>query len=228
MSIQGNSFDKIAESYDMWFQTPIGACLDNQEKDAVDDALKGAGKGSLLDLGCGTGHWSRYFHYKGFEVIGVDNSEGMLKVAKQKSSREIYYQTGNMEKLDFEDETFDITSAITSLEFTDNPQKALDEMWRVTKPGGRIILGVLNKYSLFGLLRKSRKNINVFTNARFYGYVELKEILSRYGRNRVTGSAFCLPWEWALPYADIFEEAGRIFVPFLGSFLVGVVFKYKY
>lgn len=78
-------FGKIAEHYDKWYQSQRGSLYDKVEKQTLDRLLPEAGKGSkLLDIGCGTGHWSAYFARKGFDVTGVDISERMVQVARGK------------------------------------------------------------------------------------------------------------------------------------------------
>jgi len=219
-------FAKIAEKYDSWYEDPVNVCMDLQEKATVDEALKGTGYGSdLLELGCGTGHWTREFLSKGFHVTGLDISDEMLNIARNKEMKGAHFIRGDAHKLPFEDGTFDICATITLLEFVDKPRKVISEMYRVTSPGGRIILGVLNKYSIVGLRRMFQSKKTIFSDAHFFSFSELKGILDKFGRNRVMGSTFCLPWKWALPYANLLEEFGKLFVPFWGAFLVGVGFK---
>jgi len=223
-----SQFDKIANKYESWYEDPVNACMDRQEKDAVKEALEGVGSHcELLDVGCGTGHWSRFFHELNFQVTGLDISGNMLEAAKEKGPAEIRYIGGDAHRLPFEDESFKVCSAITSLEFVEKPEIMLREMWRVVQPGGRIVLGVLNRFSIIGIRRKILARKTIFSRAHFYSMKELKDLLSKIGRCRVTGSTFCLPWEWALPYADLLEEFGRLHFPFWGAFLVGILFKFR-
>ncbi|MCD4785774.1 MAG: class I SAM-dependent methyltransferase [Candidatus Eremiobacteraeota bacterium] len=219
-------FAKIAQQYNSWYEDPVNRCMDRQEKAAVTDALKGTGyRANLLEVGCGTGHWTEFFLSKGFQTTGLDISDEMLRVARSKEMKSAHFIQGDAHKLPFEDETFDICAAITLLEFVDDPRKVISQMYRVTRPGGRIIMGVLNKYSIVGIRRMLKPGKTIFSDAHFFSFRELQETLSKFGRSRIMGSTFCLPWEWALPYANVIEEFGRLFVPFWGTFLVGVLFK---
>lgn len=223
-----NPFDRLAEKYDKWYKTPVGVCLDMMEKEAVGEFLRDLEPGGkLLDVGSGTGHWSEFFYEKGFKVTGIDISEPMLRVAREKRSSSIKFIRADANHLPFEKETFDVAVCITVLEFLEYPSSALSEMWRVTRVGGKVIVGTLNRYSILGIVRKLRPAKGVFTRAHFYSYPELKKLLKTYGRTRIIGSAFCPPWEWALPYARLLEEMGRAYFPFLGNFLVGAVKKYR-
>ena len=68
---------------------------------------------TILDVGCGTGAVCAVLAEKGFEVTGIDQAEGMLDVARRKAGgRPIRFVTGNvLEKLPFEDKTFDVSIA---------------------------------------------------------------------------------------------------------------------
>lgn len=79
-------FDLIADSYDSWYAGRRGAMYDRLEKKAIIRYLPPHAKGEkLLEVGCGTGHWSQFFSEYGFEVIGVDVSERMIETAKSKN-----------------------------------------------------------------------------------------------------------------------------------------------
>jgi len=140
-------FGKIASRYDTWYQTPRGTMYDRLEKRAIDSLLPAASDGGkLLEIGCGTGHFSEHFASKGFEVTGVDISEPMVAVARQQNIRSGEFHVGDAERLPFTDGTFDVVAAITVLEFVCDPVSVVSEMVRCVKqPGGALILGVLNR-----------------------------------------------------------------------------------
>ena len=69
-------FDTIADEYDLWYESAEGAMCDHFEKKAISKYLPKNVKGmKLLEIGCGTGHWSQFFSEYGFEVTGIDVSE---------------------------------------------------------------------------------------------------------------------------------------------------------
>ena len=98
------------------------------------------GSHPILDAGCGTGMHSlplRLMGYSGFH--GVDLSEGMLSIAKE---REIYESLRVMalgSVLDFPDNHFSVTYSIGCLAPGNAPPNSLEEFIRVTKPGGLVI-----------------------------------------------------------------------------------------
>ena len=109
----------------------------------------GMGTTPILDAGCGTGMHTLplvLMGYSGFH--GIDISDGMLKIAKD---RGVYDSLARMvlgERLDFEDNAFPVTYCIGCLAPGNGPPHALDEFLRVTERGGLIIWsthGHLNK-----------------------------------------------------------------------------------
>lgn len=97
--------------------------------------------GRFLDVGCGTGRWVRRYAELGFAPVGVDATIGMLRIARahQTSCPLI---AGLAYNLPFSDAVFDCLSDITVVQHIpyENQPKALQEMVRVLKPGGRMIL----------------------------------------------------------------------------------------
>lgn len=94
----------------------------------------------ILDLGCGAGENSAYFSRKGAECVASDISIGMVKTAlrlAEKYSVEVEGKVINAMAIDFPDNSFDIIYAANILHHVD-PKKALQEMHRVVKPGGKV------------------------------------------------------------------------------------------
>jgi len=96
----------------------------------------------VLDVGCGNGRLSLLVENKKAEYIGTDNNPEFLKIAK-KNFPEREFVLGDMLSLPFDKESFDVVFCVAAfhhLPDTDTRQKALSEMARVMKPGGRIII----------------------------------------------------------------------------------------
>lgn len=93
--------------------------------------------GKILDIGCAAGRYSRALKDKGFEVVGIDLSEELLKIAK-KENPDIPFILADMRKLPFLNESFDSVCAIAVLHHLEKHDMdgALQEMRRVLKPGG--------------------------------------------------------------------------------------------
>jgi ubiquinone/menaquinone biosynthesis C-methylase UbiE len=71
----------MAARYESWYDTPRGRRFDAAQKDAVSRLLPVPEPGqTLLEAGCGTGHWARFFAQCGYEVTGLDLSPEMIAV----------------------------------------------------------------------------------------------------------------------------------------------------
>ena len=132
-------------SYEAWYHTPRGRWIGQREFSLLWKLLPPKPGASLLDVGCGTGYFSRRFAAVGLRVTGVDPDPSMLAFARQ-CDQGIRYIEGDAQALPFADRSFDCCSAVTSLCFVDESRQALAEMWRVSRHG--VVLGVLNRRSL--------------------------------------------------------------------------------
>lgn len=98
----------------------------------------------VLDVACGTGILARVAYQQVGEtgsVTGLDVNAGMLSVAKRKNA-DIDWQLGNVESMPFEDDTFDVIVSQYGMMFFENKKTAVNEMVRVLKPGGKLIVAV--------------------------------------------------------------------------------------
>lgn len=99
----------------------------------------------LLDVGCGTGRALRLasslVKSKG-EFYGIDLSSKMVRVAKSNSSnyKNMYFYKANSEKLPFKNNFFNLIMCSNSFHHYSNPDKVLNEIYRVLKPKGRIYI----------------------------------------------------------------------------------------
>lgn len=183
-------FDKAADSYDDWYESVVGAMYDRLEKGAFDKLLKGNNYGKqLLEIGCGTGHWSEYFSGKGFDVTGVDISEKMIKKADEKNIPNCRFQIADGQKLGFSDNSFDIAAAVTTLEFAEEPEKMISEMRRCVKPGGKLLFGVLNSLSSYNRKRRE-KTESIYASAKLFSPGQLEDLLGRFGKVRIITAGF--------------------------------------
>jgi SAM-dependent methyltransferase len=132
-------------AYEDWYHTPRGQWIGEREGSLLRNLLRPEAGDSLLDVGCGTGYFTRHFARLGLSVTGIDPDPAALRFAHSQGGG-IRYLQGSALELPFPDQTFDCTLAVTSLCFIDDPLPALREMWRVTRHA--LVLGLLNRYSL--------------------------------------------------------------------------------
>ena len=217
-------FGKIASRYDTWYQTPRGAMYDRLEKRAIDSLLPAVSDGGkLLEIGCGTGHFSEHFSGKGFAVTGVDISEPMIALARQKNIKNCGFEVADVEHLPFTDQTFDVAAAITVLEFVCDPVSVVSEMVRCVKqPGGALILGVLNRLSTYNQARKHRVG-SLYASANLFSPNDLMDLLRPSGAPTIRVAGF-VPRRYASIWlSPLFEWIGRLTGSQHGAFVAAMV-----
>ena len=136
-------FNDIASSYDRlnhimsfgidrsWRRKAVRAIADQPEVRRV------------LDVATGTGDFAIAIAKKlsqGSEIVGIDLSEQMLEVGRQKVPRNIALQQGDVECLDFEEDSFDRVSVAFGVRNFEHLEQGLSEMYRVLRPGGKLVI----------------------------------------------------------------------------------------
>ena len=219
------AFDAVASLYDSWFETPLGRTVDELEKDLL-WKLIGSGDGRALDVGTGTGHFAVEFVSRGWTAVGLDLSAEMLAVARGKGAA-LSLTRGDAGALPVASESFDLVLSVTALEFVAHPHQALQEMWRALRPGGRLVMGVLNAWSPWAWARRleSRKAETPFSGARFFAPTAFVRILRRFGSVHWSSSVFVGPGGQGLRWARGLERLGRVLLRPFGALLVGRVQK---
>ena len=105
--------------------------------------------GDLLEIGVGNGKHLRF--YKTHKIIGIDTSSKMLEIAREQKNKNIELAQMNAEALLFQDQTFDYIVISHVIAVVDNPEKLLEESYRVLKPNGKIY--ILNHFTPKNWLR---------------------------------------------------------------------------
>ena len=131
-------FDRIARVYDLMNRVMTVGMDEQWRRRAAD--LAAAGPGSrALDVATGTGDLAIELASRGADVTGVDFSEGMLEIARQKAPH-LTFAAGNALALDFPDSSFDAATVGFGARNFDDLGRGLSEMARVVKPGGRVVV----------------------------------------------------------------------------------------
>ena len=182
-------FSAMSTTYDFWYETPVGMANDWVQKANLLQFLSPEKTGSrLLDAGCGTGHWSRFFAKLGYDVVGVDISEEELQQARSYSRKGLQFQKGDIcASLPFDTGAFDVVTAVTVIEFVSSPLRALREMARCTRKGGRILIGTLNRHATLNHRRLTEKR-EPYISGTLYSQEELLQLLRPFGEVRMIGS----------------------------------------
>lgn len=154
-SVKGRLFDEWPEKYDRWFETPIGALVKKYEKELLLDLLQPRPAEMILDVGCGTGVFTFDILSFGPRITGLDISYPMLKRAEMNAKGYPFRAlAGDMRFLPFGDGCFDKVVSMTALEFIADGQAAVEDMFRVAKKGGVVVVTTLNSLSPWADRRK--------------------------------------------------------------------------
>lgn len=141
------NFDKIAARYDRMNRVMTFGLDRCWRRHAVREVKSGKRKvESVLDVACGTGDMVVELLKRGCKMTGIDLSEEMLVIARQKTESANYqlstinYQLGNAEALPFAEGEFDAVTCAFGVRNFVHLEQGLDEMLRVLKPGGRMVI----------------------------------------------------------------------------------------
>ena len=143
-------YDEIAHKYDYMYEEPYWVLYHEILKKLTVDHISEK-KYRILDMGTGTGRWAIYFAEKNHDVTAIDNSCQMLKIAKMKTdlrNLKINFLEMSAENLYFNDNYFDYIVAYGDvLSYCNNIDLALNEIKRVLKKNGKLLITVDNSYA---------------------------------------------------------------------------------
>lgn len=144
-------FDRVAQDWDEMRENFFS---DEVREEALSTAALQKGK-IAADIGAGTGFISEGLIQARIQVIAVDQSEAILKEMKRKFAdiETIDYRVGQAQNLPISDGTIDYVFANMYLHHVESPSKAIEEMVRILKPGGKLVITDLDEHE-FGFLRE--------------------------------------------------------------------------
>jgi ubiquinone/menaquinone biosynthesis C-methylase UbiE len=140
----GGVFDRVADYYadergaSPWFQAQLKIVLD----------MLGTEKGLLLDIGCAAGAEFAPLAARGFQIVGLDYSSEMLRLAHNRFRTSVNLCRGDAESLPFPDASFDHVICLGVFEYLSTYEKCLDEIHRILRPGGLAVISLPTRISL--------------------------------------------------------------------------------
>jgi ubiquinone/menaquinone biosynthesis C-methylase UbiE len=157
---------------------------------------------SILDVGCGDGTLAVVSAHNGAaRVAGCDPDWRMVAQARARAMRgntRIDLTVARAQALPFPDNSFDVLFCITVLTFVPDANNAIREMARVLRPGGRLVIGDLGKWSLWAARRRIRSwfGAKIWRAARFRTARDLAAMAKGAGLTvgLIRGAIFFPPW----------------------------------
>jgi ubiquinone/menaquinone biosynthesis C-methylase UbiE len=217
-----------AAQYDPWYDTQLGAaCLEAEiallRRGTVD--LKGK---SILEVGCGTGRFLSAFASETIRAVGLDRNPEMLDFARRRTTSEranrFEWIEGDAVSLPFPDSSFDLVFESTLLCFCRDPAAVINEMVRVCRVGGVVLLGELNPRSPWQLWRRLKAAFGAgsFVGASWHKPVDLFALVTESGcQAQWLGHAIFWPplnFRSALRWRSLTERVGARFWPWAGAY----------
>ncbi len=165
-----------AQSYAKSILEHGNRCMVELESQLMLNLLNPSPGESVLDIGCGTGFSIKPLLESSLNVTGIDPSPYMLDLANETLGQKVDLYRGYAEDLPFDDNSFNHASFFTTLEFVEDPSKAIEEACRVAKD--KVFIGFLNSYALKGIQRRLQGifTTTIFNKARFFSVWELKAL----------------------------------------------------
>lgn len=127
-------YSKWATNYDQMPNLLLDA-----EQPQVTALLRSFQPGKVVDLACGTGRYTTLLKKLDHQVIGIDQSESMLTIARQKDET-IKYIQGDISNTPFSDGEFDLVNCSLALSHSKDLEKPINEISRILKKGGTAVL----------------------------------------------------------------------------------------
>jgi demethylmenaquinone methyltransferase / 2-methoxy-6-polyprenyl-1,4-benzoquinol methylase len=169
-------FDRIAGRYDL-LNSIMSARMHHRWRSRTVDLSDPPRGGSALDVCCGTGDLALELKRRmgpDSEVIGIDFSQQMLELARQKSQREaldVSYEAGNALELPFPEASFDVATVGFGIRNLVDLERGITEMARVVRPDGRV--------AVLEITTPRRPPLSWFYSVWFFRVVPLLGVLAR-------------------------------------------------
>lgn len=132
--------------YDAWYDTPRGRWIGDTEYALIRRLLPMRPGDQVLDVGCGTGWFTRRLTAERFVATGLDMDHETLSFARRRSEGRAQFVEGDAIDLPFAEAAFDVTVSVAALCFVADWSRAVAEIARVSRRG--FVLGLLHRHSL--------------------------------------------------------------------------------
>jgi ubiquinone biosynthesis O-methyltransferase len=169
------------DTYARWRASEIGRITERLERSAMLGLIGDVSGKQILDIGCGDGDFAIELARRGARVTGVDVSSEMIAAASAKADAaglQVSFEIADARQLPFPSEAFDVIVAMTVLCFVPDASPVFHEVARVLRPGGRLVIGELGKWSTWAAARRLRAwcGSPLWRQGRFRTAAELRRL----------------------------------------------------
>ncbi len=166
-----------SQQYDHWYHTRRGRWIGHCETQLLLGALKPGPEESLLDVGCGTGFFTRQMSRRMKDnVIGIDINEKWVRYAWQKDLGRSSYAVADAGALPFSDAAFDMVISVAAICFIPDIHTAIRETIRVTRRS--FAVGLLNRNSLLWIQKGRSGGRGAYRGAHWHTVNEVRSMFS--------------------------------------------------
>jgi SAM-dependent methyltransferase len=166
----------------------------------------------LLDIGCGAGQLTIPAAKKGIDVTAVDLAQNLVDQAKDRAKAEgldVRIEQGDAEALAFPDSSFDMSLSLIGSMFAPRPELVASEMVRVTRPGGKIIMGNWTPAGhvgqMFNVIGKHAPPPSIFPSPLLWGdEAKVRERFAK-GVSDLKITSYMYPMRYPFPPAEVVD-----------------------
>lgn len=225
-SSNSTDLSELPAAYRKWRESELGRITDQIEEELILKLIGPVSGKRVLDVGCGDGVLSVRLAQAGADVTGLDYEPRMLVAARRRADAaglKVSLVEEDAQSLPFADSAFDIVVAVTVLCFVAEPVRAFHEMARVLRPGGRLVIGELGRYSTWAAKRRIAGWLGSKTwkVARFRSARDLKNLAVAAGLEveTVRGAVYYPPVNlaarWLSPHDDRLSRLSTLGAAFI-------------
>lgn len=188
------------DTYAAWRASSVGDITESIERRLILELAGDVTGRDVLDVGCGDGSLAADFREKGARFVGIDPSRAMIADACERVPGALFC-AGTGEALPFASESFDLVTAVTVLCFAPDAAPIFDEMARVLRPDGRLVIGELGRWSSWAVGRRLRAWLGspLWRHGRFRTAGDLRALAEDAGLavERLRGAVYYPRWTFA-------------------------------
>jgi ubiquinone/menaquinone biosynthesis C-methylase UbiE len=178
-------FEREAHGYEDWYETSHGRRAALAEEALLSWLLNGFPETrTVLEVGCGSGHFTGWLSERGLRATGLDRAPAMLAEARRRLP-DCPLVLSDAHRLPFRDRAVDLVLFVTTLEFLASPERAAAEAARVARRG--VVALVLNRWSAGAVSRRWGRESRsaLLARARDFAASEVRSVFVQAAGDRV-------------------------------------------